>query len=748
MQYNKVSTPIILFSFLLYFFMPAILYAETVQVKGWKITADKITYQEYPAMIIAEGNVILAKKEPVTEKYEADLKPIIEYEILTTVKADWIAYDVDLGTIRAEGNLLVDIGGDQITADTGIIDLNRKTGTFTNATITRTYKDIHLEGRVIEKTGELTYRIENGWIITCKLKEGETPPWSFAAADTKITAGGYAFLTHATFRIKNIPIFYTPIMILPVKRTRQTGLLFPGFAYSDRDGFDLTIPLFINLSPSSDITLYPQYMSKRGFMAGMEYRYVTSETTKGFFMANYLDDKLNDRSDPDNIGYLRTGNYSHDNQNRYWLRGKSNHKFGSWQARFDLDIVSDLDYLTEFNRGYTGFRTSHERFLEVFGRGFQNKTELARANTLKMLRSWSNGSALQVNLTGINDLRTKKDRNDPFWKLPAIHYTGIIPLPDTSVNFSWNTSYTNFWREQGVRGQRLDIPLRLSTALPITPYLEITVDGGIRNTSYLIDANDDHNWSGSDNENRFLFDFGGRTGTSLTRNFKINIGAIHKLNHILRPYISYRYLDQVDQSHLPNFDRIDRIAGQNIVYYGIDNFFSVFGRSDNREYRRNYGYLKIRQGYDFRSEEKDTPLTPVTIKAGFYPLKNLRLSYRSDIDVYGDGIIRQSINSSYSNQRGDRLYFNYFFNNDRSEIQGRESIRAGFAISLFHFLHASYNIEHSLSNNKTIEDNFSLTYLEKCWSVTFATNYTPDDRKFMLIFRLANIGTPFGLDLH
>lgn len=771
MQRNSPTTPIfvILFGFILYSFLPPCSFAGAIQAEEWEITADRITHHEDPAVVIAEGNVVLEKtdittrKKPVVEKNKwrdllgddlgkdkedgTESEFITETKTLTTVKADWIAYDVDLGIIRAKGNILIYIGHSQLTADQGTIDLNQETGTFTNATVIRTDEELHLEGMIIEKTGQMTYRIEDGWLITCKLKEGETPPWSFAAADTKITDGGYAFLRHATFRIMDVPVFYTPLMILPAKRTRQSGFLFPGFAWSERDGLDLTTPFFVNLSPSSDITIYPQYMSERGLMAGMEYRYVRSEAAMGFFMANYLDDQLSDRDNPGNLKYLQDGNYSHDNQNRYWLRGKSNHQFGLWQGRLDIDVASDSDYLTEFNSGYTGFLASHERFLDLFGRGFQNKSELARVSTFKILRSWDNGSALQVSLTGINDLREIKDKNDPLWKLPAINYTGLIPLSDSGVNFSWNTSYVNFWREQGVRGQRLDIPLRLSSSLPLAPYLETTVDAGIRNTGYFIDGNGDRSWSGSETENRFLFDLGGRTGTSLSRDFDIGMDSIKMLNHLFRPHISYRYRDEVDQDILPNFDAIDRIEEENIIYYGLDNFFSVFTYLNDSKQRRDFGYLKIRQGYDLRSEAGSKPWAPLEIEAGFYPLKSLALTYSSDIDVYGDGIIKQSIESSYRNQRGDRFFIDYFFNNDEPGIKGRESVKAGFTVSPFHFLRASYDIERSLSNKETIQDNFSIIYLQQCWSVAFTTSYTPGDRKFMIIFSLANIGTPFGVDL-
>ena len=87
------------------------------------------------------------------------------YEVITLTK----------GTLEATGNLLITVGGDVLTADSGLIDLNKSTGSFKHASVVRQDKDIHFEGQVIEKTGELTYHIEDGWVVTCKLQPGEVP---------------------------------------------------------------------------------------------------------------------------------------------------------------------------------------------------------------------------------------------------------------------------------------------------------------------------------------------------------------------------------------------------------------------------------------------------------------------------------------------------------------------------------------------------------------------------------------------
>ncbi len=65
-----------------------------------------------------------------------------------------------------------------------------------------------------------------------------------------------------------------PYLIFPAKTTRQTGFLFPRFAYSrDKNGLDVEIPFYWAVSDSADATFFQRYMEKRGFKEGVEFRY-------------------------------------------------------------------------------------------------------------------------------------------------------------------------------------------------------------------------------------------------------------------------------------------------------------------------------------------------------------------------------------------------------------------------------------------------------------------------------------------
>lgn len=767
--------------------------AESFQAQQWEISADKLTRLENPARIVAEGHVELVKTEktkaqesgrkskgwgdllgeenaapakaeakddaaapppepdekakdtlaaskavPVIQDSAGPAATVTVSKVMTTVKADWMSYALDQGVVTMRGSVFIEIGPDRLTADAGEVNLNQETGTFDNALILRQYKDIHFEGRKVEKTGELTYHIEDGWIITCKLKDGETPPWSFKAADADITDGGYAYLKHATFRIKDVPVFYTPIMILPAKRSRQTGLLFPLMSLSDRSGFGLELPLFLDLSPSSDITLYPHYLSERGIMAGAEMRSMLDQEAKGAVMGNFLSDRLSDKDEADSAAYYADSGCTHTNKERYWFRGKADQQIGAWTARADVDVVSDRDYLTEFDSGRTGITVNEEYFVDQFGRGLQDKTVDQRSNKLNLLRSWDNGTSFQAALHGVNDVAEDTGADDPLWKLPEFKYSGLVPLYDTDMNLSWNADYVDYWREQGVAAQRIDLYPKLTRKVPVLDqYLDTTVGAGVRDTMYAIDGNGVAEWEDSDTENRLL----GVLETEVATTLKKDMDA---WSHAVRPFVKYKFVTDYDQEKLPQFDDVDSFGDQNTITYGVNNFFYVSGPEESE---REYGYIKIQQGYDLRSEADDEPFQPVGLRTAWQPDQHLLFKYETDLSVYEDGFLAHTVEGDYLNSRGDTFSLDYLFNKDTAGGADTSSLRLAAKVGLLYDLSAGYALEQSLEDSVKVQEKVSLTYHPTCWAVELAGETTPGNEQITLMFQLANIGAPFGMDL-
>jgi len=747
---------------------PAFLHAETVNTDEWQIEADKVLHFDNPNSVIAEGNVVLTKirtlppqqeaKKEVTSAWGELLEEVpktVSEEVITqkdasnkaprlvtqmTVKADWIAYDVDNSTIKAKGHVSINSDKDQLLAEEGTLNLNTITGTFKEATILRDKLDLHLEGKTIEKTGNDTYHIQDGWVVTCKYDQENAPPWSFAASETNVTQGEYAIMKHATFRIKDVPVLYTPWLMVPIGNKRHSGLLFPEVSNSDRGGFGFNLPLFLNLSDSSDLTLYSEYYANRGFMPGLEYRYVLGAQQKAALMGNYLHDKLSDPSESD---YWTETGYTHTNKDRYWIRGKLDHDFDNdVVTRVDLDIVSDRDYLTEFNSGVTGFQNSNDSLLDAFGRGLQNKTSDQRVNSMKILKAWD-GMALEGVFLGINDVREDKTSPTPLWKLPSLDFTGSQSLGDSNLTLDWDTDYVNYYREDGVGGHRFDLYPRLSAPLPLGPYLEARAEAGVRDTFYSVQTFGDGTWDESDTPNRLLGDFHTEVGTTLIRDFALNMGNTTAISHNFRPFIQYDYLSDNNQEELPDFDSIDRIEDKNHITYGIDNFFNLLGQKNGKATEKDYAFFKVNQSYDIRSEMSDAPLSAVNVKMGWNPLHDLTVLYKTDVDVYGDGVTSYGLETYYKNSRGDYLNLDYRYDKFHAIHQLNVYARA----QLFDTIFAAYDIQHSLSESRIIEQNVSLMYMPACWSVELKSKYTPGDHTISLLFNLANIGMPLGFGL-
>ena len=128
--------------------------AETLS-SPWQITADRIENFKDPERIVATGNVILNRL-------------VDSEEDLMEIKADWVEYAVEQGTIAARGNINIRSRGDAIKADEARIDLNKQTGTLLHTSLFFKENEIYYTGKRIEKTGKQTYHLEDSWISSCK----------------------------------------------------------------------------------------------------------------------------------------------------------------------------------------------------------------------------------------------------------------------------------------------------------------------------------------------------------------------------------------------------------------------------------------------------------------------------------------------------------------------------------------------------------------------------------------------------
>ena len=734
----------------------------------WEITADSLVRLDEPNSILAEGNVVMIRPK--------NLGPGGMF-----IRADWARYDVERGTVKARGNVYILSGRDEITAKSVDMDLGSETGTFRDSTIFMAENHMYVTGQEVVKTGEFSYTLKKGWATACKPEEGKSPPWSFTSSTTKLTVDGMAQMTNAVFHVKNAPLAYTPYFTFPAKTKRESGLLFPEWSHSSRSGLGLMVPLFLNVSPSTDITLYPGYLSERGVQYGAEFRYVKGPESYGTFMLSYMRDDLVEGADLTNE--YKTDDFIRRETNRYWLRGKANHDFGdNLTGRLDLDLVSDQDYLQEFQEGSMGYTASNLLFLDQFGRDLREETIYERESSLQLVKVWSN-------MIASGELRTRQDtRHDillgtddgdgvleegeysilsrttsPLQALPRLDFTGRIPISGTRMSTAWDSEYVNYWREEGVGTQRLDLHPKLISFLPRGGWLEGKLSGGARETAYQLESYGDSSWDKERFQDRQAYDFTGNMATILLRDF--DLGQSDWLEHMIRPNLVYEYLTRTQE--LPNigdslgyFDGVDRLERKNWLTWQFNNYFTSGGVTKKGDFwNRNLGMFKVLQTYDLREENPESSGLPVEgrrydwsdlrFEATVSPVPNWALGYQTNVSMYGKNVTRYELLNQYNFTGGHSLGLNYRYLQDSGMIapyfytdlgESTHDLIGMAGVRLTETLSADAYLVKSFSEDHTVESRVRLIYQPACWMVELETSKTPDDQRVMLIFSLDGVG--------
>ncbi|MGP8166975.1 MAG: LPS-assembly protein LptD [Steroidobacteraceae bacterium] len=222
-------------------------------------------------------------------------------------------------------------------------------------------------------------------------------------------------------RFKDVPILYTPFISFPLGDERKSGVLFPSFGHSTNNGWQLEVPYYFNLAPNYDLTLTPGFLSARGVQLGGEFRFLTA-SSHGQIEENFLPD---DKIEHDNRAYLH-------------ITDVTNLAPG---LRFDTDIasVSDSSYFEDFA---VGAEQTSVTFLE------------RRAELLYYDDAWR----IRAQLQNFQTIDTALDAGDrPYSRVPRIEAYGLWPLFDTRFVLALDSEATNFLREVGPAGVRLDL---------------------------------------------------------------------------------------------------------------------------------------------------------------------------------------------------------------------------------------------------------------------------------------------------
>ena len=705
----------------------------------WHIEADTLAYNKDRETYIARGDVVVTGAD-------------------TRIRADEIHFDQRCQTLTAGGHVTLTTDGDILTGDHLALDLPAETGRIHQGRVFFQERHFYITGENIQKTGERTYRAKRVRVTTC---DPDQPDWQISGRDLKVTVEGYGSLRGAAFWAGRVPLAYVPYLFFPVKIKRQTGFLVPAVEYSDRKWESVELPFFWAINDHSDMTVTAHHMGRRGEKLGLEYRRVSAPDSRLTVMLDFFEDnKINDQPDDeygfDSDAYLRP------NRDRYWLRMKQDHDLGAGvTAKVDIDFVSDQDYLLEFEEGYTGFDKTDNYFEARFGRDLDDYTSQTRINQAALHKGWGQYS-LNAGLRWHDNVveRRWSETDDTAQQLPEVEFDALKQqLGPTPFYYDLDSEYLYCFRQDGTRGHRADIHPRLYLPLQAGNVFSLEPSVGFRETVWQIDTYDGTNPGAAQSRSRSVYDTRLELASEIYRVFAPGgPRGQTRLKHTLVPEMVHEYVPRVDQAGYPIFDdELDRIAGKNLVTYGITNTFVLRQSRPGTEeapaaarYRR-VALFKIEQSYDIQEAREDDPalwsdpderqpLSPVRMELVVHPLSKLVLDTDAAWNVYDNAWDSYNAELRWHQNRSDREEGSYFEVAYRYRRDISEAVVLDMQTWLTKAFAAYVTHERNLHNHIDIETGFGVIYQSGCWSLELGYVDTDDDRRYTFMINLLGLG--------
>jgi lipopolysaccharide assembly outer membrane protein LptD (OstA) len=470
--------------------------------------------------------------------------------------ADDLQMNIRTGELSAIGNVVFSTPTARISADRVVFNTKTRMGTFHNATGIAALgergqrnlsmfgglePDVYFYGETIEKIGVDKYKITKGWFTTCVQP---TPRWEIISDSATLRLDHYVTLRHAVIEVKDVPVFYLPMLYYPIQKDdRATGILMPMYGSSLAQGSTISNAFFWAIDRSQDATIFHDWMFSRGNGVGAEYRYVFGPQSNGDFKYYWLDEKeavINGGQRPARQSKTMRGGMS---QNLpFGLRA-------SGRVDYFTNVTVQQTYNHDFynasnsNRNYQGGVSGSWRNLSVNSQYLRNE---AFAN--------DNASTVSGQTPGFNAaLSGVKVGRLPLFATVNAEAARLLYIRNngaTSEDFSLN---------------RADLAPSIRAPLSTLPYLQVNATAAYRTTYYSESLADDKITQIDEPVTRSYGDMRVDViGPVLSRVFNPNNAIADRMKHIVEPAFSVQR-----RTEIPNQDRIPTATGYDIIIGGV-----------------------------------------------------------------------------------------------------------------------------------------------------------------------------------
>jgi LPS-assembly protein len=381
----------------------------------------------------AEVKILARNQERAGDRVYASGDVEIHYGELRLF-ADRIEYDLETKDVRAEGNVVVQSGGEVIRAERAFYNLGSGRGTIERAS-GLVQPSVLFEAETLERKQDDLYTLKKARVTACTQPN---PRWSFGLSKANLKKDEYIEMWDAVVRVKSVPVLYLPYLRYPLKE-RATGFLLPRIGFAGEKGFSLSQSFYWALAPNMDATIGVDFYLSRGTGAGLEYRYLFPGGTKGDLNLYYFSYKKEaDGTKPGGSSIVRL-----------------NH---TQALPLGFTLVANVDYQTSFS------------FLREFDNNFQRALSFTRTSQVYLSRSWRRFN-LSARASRFETYFSQLDDSNVSTSLPQVTFNVFKTKLLGPAFFSLATSFTRWqygWKSEYAAGTE-----RRSSRLAASPSLSL-----------------------------------------------------------------------------------------------------------------------------------------------------------------------------------------------------------------------------------------------------------------------------------
>ncbi len=268
------------------------------------------------------------------------------------IKADEIQYDPDTDVANLIGNAELIKGNTSFRGPKARFKVDAREGDMESPTYE--LRDNRANGTAKKLTIETSdiFVFDQATYTTCTPQNLD---WYFTASKIEIDNEQKEMVgTNGVMRFFDVPIAYVPYFSVPTSNQRRSGMLAPVTGYNSNNGWDTTLPYYVNVAPNRDLLLLPRYMNQRGTQLGAQYRFLDRQYA-GTLTGDFLPYDKKTGTDRWRYDWQQRQNFSGD------LAPGGLPSPGGWTGYANIARVSDNLYPTNFSQSIAGAMTSQFR---------------------------------------------------------------------------------------------------------------------------------------------------------------------------------------------------------------------------------------------------------------------------------------------------------------------------------------------------------------------------------------------------